>query len=603
MPLRDMFREHFGALIIAVLVGLIYLLPNILFMIEAGEDYHYPFLGMPDERHYTSRINEIYDGHYAIANTDLKEYKNSPHFWQPLCELLVGIMGKVLGLKIESLMVLSDFLFPLLLFLAIYWFVFFLIGSKSIAILGSCAIMINSILIFGPPQSLVYWMGRLNWVDLPPMLNPKSSFLFSRSINPQFNLILFFLCLTGVYGTISRDSKSYPLLGGVIIGSFFYCNFYYWSYVIGGCGLYGLYCLLQRNYKVFWKLVIMVMIGGFLAIPYVLDVLELSSAPYYDEVVKRGYMYFTHKPYLITIELLPIFVFLVFCPKKDHVYFFLATLFVGGIVCENQQILTGKRLTPYHWSIYCQSPLMWVGVALMVNNIGQRWADNGLIRHIKSKGKVYTFVLVGLLFINAIQTQVIYVYAEDREEGPRAFFEKSLPTWLYYQKLAPALRWLDEKGEKESVVLASVWSSYLVTAFTHCNIVVGWHTQLYLISTEELWERWLLKSYFFGVPEDRIFEVHEPNLDGLCLFCQKNWTEEDRPDSRARIEDRYRKLKQTPLQELLLKYDVEYVFYSQEERDEYHTEETGFDIAQYPFLERIVKTEDVELYRVKLVNE
>ncbi len=603
MRLREIFRAHRCAFVVAFLIGLVFVLPNILFIIEAGEDYHYPFLGMPDERHYASRINEIYDGHYLIANTDLKEYKDSPHFWQPLCEIIVGILGKILGLKIENLLVLSDFLFPFLLFLATYWFAFFLIESKIIALLGTCAIMINSVLIFGPPQSLIYWIDRLPWLDVPLMLNPKSSFLFSRSINPQFNLILFFLCLSGVYGTITRESKGYPLLGGIIIGSFFYCNFYYWSYVICGTGLYCGYCLLRKDFKTFWKLITMVMLGSLLAIPYLLSVRELSSAPFYEEVIRRGYMYFTHKPYLQAIELLPIFVFLVFCPGKNRPYFFMASLFLGGIICENQQILTGNRLTPYHWSIYCQAPLMWLGVALMANNIGQQWANNRLIRFIKLREKAFAFILLLFLFLNALHTQIVYVYATDREAGPRAFFEKSLPTWLYYQKLEPALSRLNEEAEKEAVVLASVWSSYLITAFTHCNIVVGWHTQLYLLSNEELWERWLLKSYFFGVPDDKVFEVHEPNLDGICLFCQKNWAEEDRPDSRERIESRYRKVKQTPLQDLLAKYDVEYVFYSLEEREEYRIEETGFDISQYDFLELLVKTEDFELYRIRRLNK
>jgi hypothetical protein len=598
---KNLVRNHSLAIGLAFVVGFVYLLPNVLFIIEAGKDYHYPFLAMPDERHYASRIREIYDGHYAIANPDLKEYKGSPYFWQPLSEIIVGCVGKLLGIRIENLLVLSDFVFPFILFLVIYCFGYCLTRGKSLSVLGTCAIMMISIVIFGPPQSLIYWMVPLSLFNVNPLLNPKSSFLFTRSINPQFNLILFFICMIGVYGTVFRKEKIYLFLGGIIIGGLFYVSFFYWSYVIAGCGIFGFYSLLKRDVKTFGKLVMIIIGGAILSIPYWVGVSELSTSPIYDEVIKRCMVQFSHKPYLVKLELLGIFVFLLFCPKKDRSYVFLASFLLGGIICENQHILTGKRIAPYHWSLYCQAPLMWVGLVLMGSSGAERWVGIKLIRRIKQKRKCWTVALSVFMVFNGIHTQVVYTYATDREKGPRSFYENSLRTWLEYQKLEPALNWLNRYAERDSVVLASTWTSELVTTFTHCNILVGWHTQVYLVSDRELWERWLLKCCFFGVPDDQVWDVLEPNLDGIWHFCP--WLLHEEAESPALLQwvgNLYSKTKLKGIQEMLSEYEVEYVLYSKSEREEYLTDKTGFDIFGYPFLAPVVETGDVSLFRVTI---
>ena len=555
---------------------------------------------MPDERHYASRINEVYDGHYSIANPDLKEYKEAPHFWQPLSELIIGCSAKFIGLKIESLLVLSDFIFPFILFLIIYTLAYHLIGSRTLALLCTCAMMMVNIFIFGPPQALIYWVLRFSNLDLAPVLNPKSSFLFSRTVNPQFNLIPFFLSLISIYGVVFRESKKYVVFSGILIGSFFYCNFYYWSYVIGGCGLFSLYSLLKKDYKTVWKFIFSVLIGGLISLPYWVSAHELRSAPFFEEALNRTYMVYTHALYLPKIEILAIAFFLIFYPQKDRPYIFISSFLLAGLVCENSQVLTGMKMAPYHWTIYCQAPVLWLAYVLMVNNIGKRWPGNKYIILIKQKKNVLASLLIFLAFFNAVHTQIIYTYATDREKGPRAFYEKSLPTWLGYQKLYPALDWLNKEGEKDSVVLASVWTSYLITSFTHCNILVGWHTHTYLISDQELLERWLIKSYFFGVPVEKVYDVIEPNLDGICEICPWRWKEEERPAFRLRLEETYRKLREESIQTWLAKYDVEYILFSQAEREDYYTGETGFDISEYPFLDPITVLPEVELYKVRL---
>ena len=592
-------RNHRLAFGLAVLVGAIYCLPHLLFLMEAGESYRYPFTAMPDERHYASRIHEIYDGHYAIANPDLKEYKDSPYFWQPLCEILVGGLGKLFGISIENLLVLSDFLFPLVLFLLMYGLASLLTESKMLAILAASAILMASILIFGPPQSLVYWASRLSFLHLNPLMSPKSSFLFSRSINPQCNLVFFFAFLLAIHGVIVRGKQTYSLLAGILMGAFFYCSFYYWSYAMAGSGILGCYLFFKKDLRTLWNLCIVILIGLLLSVPYWVGFHELQTSPAYEEVVRRTYFVASHGAYLPKLEILAVVTFIVFCPVKDRSYVFLASFLLGGLLCENQQILTGKKMHPYHWSLYCQAPLAWIAYALFAKAMGERGSGRQWVSWIRKHGRGATAVLVALMLFNAIHTQFVYVYAKDREEGPRPFYERSLPRWLYYQRYEPVLTWLNTNASRDTVILTSTDVSSLVTAFTHCNILVGWHTHIYLVPDQELLERWLLKSYFFDVPAAALYDVLEPNLDGLCELCPWRFREDDRVVFRKDLENVYATMKQKSLLALLEQYHVEYVICSASEREEFRTEERGFDVSDYPFIREIVRSGDIALYKVE----
>jgi len=596
---RPFLTSRAFGILLAFLVGLVYVLPHMLFIIEAGRDYRHPFLAMPDERHYASRIREVYDGHYAIANPDLKEYKGAPYFWQPLSEILMGGIGKLTGVRLQELLVLADFLFPFLLFMAAYAFGVCVFESRVIAALVACGLMMLSVIVIGPPQMLVHLMGRFPALRLSPLFSVKSSFLFSRSVNPQVNVLLFFLCMSALYGAIFRNPRRWMLPAGILTGLFFYCNFFYWSYVIGGCGIYGLYSLLKKDLRTLRTLVLIVAIAGVVSIPYWIGFLEVRASPFYRDALPRAYFYLSHKPYLAKIEILAVALFLVLCPLKEGPYRFLAAFLVAGLVCENQQIVTGTRMHPYHWSLYCQAPLMWIGLGLMAATAARRWPHSPWILSIRKRAAFWVALVLLFLFVNAVHTQVVYVYAQDREQGPRPFYERSLPTWLYYQKLDDALRWLEHHAQKEAVVLASTDTSDFITMYTPCNVLASWHSHIYLLPGDELWERWLLKFFFFGVPVEKVFSLLVPNLDGLCELCRWRASEEDREALKGWVENRYRALRSQGLETLLAKYDVEYVLVSRAEREEYQIEENGFDVTRYPFLTEVSRTGDIALYRVE----
>ena len=101
----------FGALV----VGFIYVAPHVAFILELGDDYHYPFLGMTDERHYGGRIREAYEGNYSIGNPFLLEYKKAPYIFPPLPDVVLALLYRTFGLSVEVGMVVSDFVFPFLI--------------------------------------------------------------------------------------------------------------------------------------------------------------------------------------------------------------------------------------------------------------------------------------------------------------------------------------------------------------------------------------------------------------------------------------------------------------------------------------------------------
>ena len=59
----DWVKKHSLAFLVATLVGLIYLAPNVFFILSLKDDYRgIPMMKTPNEDFYLGRIQEILDG-------------------------------------------------------------------------------------------------------------------------------------------------------------------------------------------------------------------------------------------------------------------------------------------------------------------------------------------------------------------------------------------------------------------------------------------------------------------------------------------------------------------------------------------------------------
>src|SRR3989344_490462 len=126
MPTKDaikfLLRQHKVALLFALLVGVIYVAPNILFVISLVEDYQgIPMMETPNEDFYLARVQEILDGHPSVGSAAYWEYKNEPPISPPTGEFLYALPTLIFGISPSTTLVGSRFVLPALLFLLVYF--------------------------------------------------------------------------------------------------------------------------------------------------------------------------------------------------------------------------------------------------------------------------------------------------------------------------------------------------------------------------------------------------------------------------------------------------------------------------------------------------
>ena len=89
-------KFHVLALILAVIVGTATLLPQLIAIRSAGNDFNgvYPD-NSSDELYYSARVKDIVDGHTFISNPYILEHKDgiSAPFWVP--DYFIALTSKV----------------------------------------------------------------------------------------------------------------------------------------------------------------------------------------------------------------------------------------------------------------------------------------------------------------------------------------------------------------------------------------------------------------------------------------------------------------------------------------------------------------------------
>lgn len=186
---------------LALIVGAIYILPHVFFILEQGKNYHFFYKVSDDVSLYASRIREVYDGNYLNADPYIYENKTRPYIRPFLSEFLVGILGKILGLSIDNLIIFGDFIFPIIIFYLLFYFINLFVGSLSLSLFGSIAIMLAEI-----PYSLI---------ALVKLSLPLNTLTFSRPISPQFHYIFFVSCLIFIYKSLLNNKIMDILLSGL----------------------------------------------------------------------------------------------------------------------------------------------------------------------------------------------------------------------------------------------------------------------------------------------------------------------------------------------------------------------------------------------------
>lgn len=527
---RNFFKEHRLAFWMAIAVGLLYIAPNIFFIVSLGDEYKGIPMMQTAEESYLARIQEIIDGHPTLGSFALWEYKEEWPFTPPVGEMFYAIPAMVFNVPPTVILVASKFYLPAILFFLVYLLIYRISSddeSKSFsrkinAVAGALLVTLGYDLV-DYHGVISFLSGKQDWMG--------NFLIWARPVHPILGGIFLMSFLLFLWHLVKKpEQRKRYIVGAAIfltlmIGSYFFS----WGIGISVLAMLILFYLLKKEYQTVKNLIFIPFVTLVFTSPYWYMVWRASKSPWYEESVLRSGLFYTHYPLVnkLMLVILLLYILLVVFQfwkyKKNHTdtddfvseskfqiqdwHIFCLAFILGPIWAYSQQIITGKTAWPYHFVQYSIPLAM---VVLMV-----------LLYAIIRKESVYLWRIGIAAVISASLFAGVYTQASVYSNGTYEYF-RSL------QSYAPLFEALNKK-EKDCVVFVKEDSreskilNVMIPAFTHCNRYVS--TELMsLAPSERAIDGYLATLRLNGVKPDIIENYLEKNAGEARVHLFSNWS-------------------------------------------------------------------------------
>lgn len=468
MKFSHLLKEHYFAVVLAISLGVLMILPFFYFRVKLGSDFHGVLpTAVNDVMFYYARINDAAGGHSFLNNAYLFEHKSGLPQQLFLAEWLLAQPIKIFNLNINTARFIYNFLLPAIAFILTYLALCLISKSRLWSIIFSV------FLFFG-----LYLLA------------------FTRPVSPQFNFIFWLTQFIFLWRLLENpDSKKWLLANIVNFSLLFYVYPYYWTFYLIFFGVL-LAAYFWKNRELAVKISAIAAGGLMLAIPYFYLNYLASHLPYYTETLTRLGMIYSHFPSGARIIVYTIFGLILFglALWKKIINFDTKTVFftsgiLASVIAVNQHLITGRNI---EFSSHYDMAAMFFLV----------FAASYLI----SQYSVNKFVLLRQICILGLLALTVFYGLRDYSERVFAIDENA----AYRQNYAPIFEWLNKNAEKDSVVYANVDLSGLIPVYTANNVFYIREANLFFISDEEVLDRFILNNFFEKFDRDFVIKNARP---------------------------------------------------------------------------------------------
>jgi len=239
-------------------------------------------------------------------------------------------------------------IFPATVFLLAYYFGFSLTRKKWLGILSGLGVVIGEHLVTPSPASF-----------MKILTNYGSGFQpleYTRLLHPQFTAISFFIALILLYKALEKKSYKLGIASGLVFGTLFYQDIYFWTYFATGLGLLVLAYLLKKDFINFKINLLTGFLAGIVSIPHWINNYFLTAN---GDVISRSGLTLTRAPdlFVLIFGILLIALFYLAYRKTDHKFIFISCFTFAFVVAMNIQVVLGVTLQPYHWFLRAGSAM------------------------------------------------------------------------------------------------------------------------------------------------------------------------------------------------------------------------------------------------------
>ncbi len=485
--LRAFMQRHAAACILAFFIGAMSVAPQLYATYRSPGYAGVALMGTDAEAHYVARIQEVYNGYPTLGNVFLPD-KDIPPLEPALGEDIDAYLGMALHISAVQMDILGKFLFPLLIALLLYGFLYALSRRRSVALLGVFFAMWGDSLMDGVHALLGIFRG----------IAPTNGFLlYSRPINPEISALFLFGALFLAYQLFLRTREEswrlsrMPVLivFGVIAGLSLYVSIYDYTFLLVFGGSLLVYRLFQKSYRTVLELGLAGSIALLTAIPFVINYIHAAASPAYAGAALRFGLVTSHAP-IMSLWVLVLAIGAFFLPGRERsakIFFLFSALSL--VVVLNQQIMTGHVMQSGHYHWYITKPLVglmlgWYAVLFVEFVFQRQW-----LRH-ASYG-----LIASVLFYNAVLVQA-------------ASYRAAASALSEQQAYAPVLSYLHTQPAT-NVVWADRQLSLLIPLYTSDDAPNNDYAQYYLVPSSYLVERMLLEYKLRGVLPEQITSILE----------------------------------------------------------------------------------------------
>lgn len=580
MKFKQIIREHWIAIVLALLTSVIVASPQVAFRIEHRSDGVYQGIELLPDNSWPPRVREIMDGH-GFGSIYYKDGKNDPYLFQPFGSMTVAYIGKTFSLDINNTLLLSRLVLSSVAFLLIYCFVFLLSRDRLAALASASALLLAD--------------AAMNLSGLTNLLNgisPSNFLNISQPVNPAMIFIPFFGFLVSFWFFYTKRDWRLGVLSAFLLGLNFYNYFYSWTYLYAFGGFLVLLFLLQRNRREALRISGVFLGALVVAIPYGINLYHAAQYSTFADVGMRQGIIFTHSPAFVgVIVIASVVVFLFWFPREDNKkYLFWLALLLTPFVTLNQQIFTGKEMQPAHYHWYFHKTIAFLLVVTITFYLFGR-LKTGWYRRVFAVLVIVASFAVGI-FIQANS------FTSDRGDAGIVAVER--------QKYGPVMDWLNQNAVKEEMVLSNDSISYLVTIYTPLNVFYHRGAPFMLSATKErLLETTIFTFYRLrGVGDKEIRDVVSKDLGYISrnifgiYYRQLSGSYEAIPDEEIQnIITLYEATLATPaaewLKQVMVKYEVSYVVWDKKA-------DPDWQVEKYPFFKKVATFGDIAVYEFNL---
>lgn len=346
---------HWPVLMLCIAISMVYGMNHVVLLRAAetqGTQYH-PIVVNEDEALFTgAKAHAAQMGNIIVSDFNAFEYKDTHLYVLPfLSPLIMGNLARLTG-GIERAFIVGDFLFPPIIFLLFYAFLFLLSERRMLSLVGAALFIFIPQFLLAVPPILPYLQATLL-----TLIAKGSSLYFSRVEDPQLTMPLYLAALVLFLIIFKGRRERWIIAGaGIFYGLLFYSYFYYWVYVSLALPI-GILLIGRRLPEIRRRLALAMALGLLISIPHWINTYQVAHLAQYPDIFGRVG---TEIGRAVNLQTLPLFSYAlhaalialvwIFWRKTDRgTTAFLITFLTPVYAVYNLQIITGFNIQPDHW--------------------------------------------------------------------------------------------------------------------------------------------------------------------------------------------------------------------------------------------------------------